>query len=354
MENKAIIVTDSINSNIVYADGSHPRCTTFDLTFWRALLAEFNTHQMIVKSSASSRAIPFKKMVAKVKETPFIPMRFQKDHSGMQGNEYLEGEEKEHAIHNWLVFKEVAIENATDFNDFNKVTKQLANRLLEPFMWHEVLCTATEYENFFALRASEFAEIHFADLAYKMLDAYNQSQPTELLGGEWHLPYGDQIDNRELYDITLGLNDGDFRFQRHFLYAQNEIKLKVSAARCARKSYKTLGDNPTIDLSKDIQLHDSLTNNGHYSPAAHPNRAMVESEYFAHNKTFVLDDISIDNYKENNARFIENGHTVISNKRVMGKYMVVEYGWCKQMRGFIPYRHLLPNENRTDKRVIRK
>jgi hypothetical protein len=64
------------------------RLTTFVLTFPRIVLAEFNTHRMISKNSASSRAIPFKKMLKMVQENPFIPIKWMKDHSGMQGNEY--------------------------------------------------------------------------------------------------------------------------------------------------------------------------------------------------------------------------------------------------------------------------
>ena len=33
--------------------------------------------------------------------------------------------------------------------------KSRANRLLEPFMWHTVIITATEWENFIALRCPD-------------------------------------------------------------------------------------------------------------------------------------------------------------------------------------------------------
>lgn len=55
MERKKIsarIIADSLNEH-----GN--RLTTFILTFPRIVLAEFNTHRMISKNSASSRAIPF-------------------------------------------------------------------------------------------------------------------------------------------------------------------------------------------------------------------------------------------------------------------------------------------------------
>ena len=50
-----------------------------------------------------------------------------------------------------------AVQSAKNLSEFG-LTKQIVNRLLEPFMWHTVIVTATDYENFFALRAHEAAE----------------------------------------------------------------------------------------------------------------------------------------------------------------------------------------------------
>jgi thymidylate synthase ThyX len=60
-------------------------------------------------------------------------------------------------------------------------------------MWHTVICTGSEWENFFALRANDQAEIHIQDLAFKMLEAYNASEPKQLKAGEWHIPFGDSV-----------------------------------------------------------------------------------------------------------------------------------------------------------------
>ena len=51
----------------------------------------------------------------------------------------------------WLFARDKAVEAASILYVFD-VTKQLCNRLLEPFMWHTTLCTFTESENFFNLR----------------------------------------------------------------------------------------------------------------------------------------------------------------------------------------------------------
>jgi hypothetical protein len=79
---KAQILADSKNP---YGD----RLTTMLVTFPRIILAEFNTHRMFSRNSASSRAIPFNKMIKAIEDNPFVPLGFQKDHKGMQGTEYF-------------------------------------------------------------------------------------------------------------------------------------------------------------------------------------------------------------------------------------------------------------------------
>lgn len=128
---------------------------TYELVFPRFLLAELNTHRMFSKNSASSRAIPFKKMVQMVSDNPFIPIAFQKEHSGMQGSEYLIGDEDIRARASWVESKANACSQAYRLTSHG-VTKQLANRLLEPFMWHKVVLTSSEYENFFSLRCPSY------------------------------------------------------------------------------------------------------------------------------------------------------------------------------------------------------
>lgn len=69
---QAKIIADSINPF------GH-RITTMVVTMPRIVLAEFNTHRMFSRNSASSRAIPFEKMVKSVEENPFIPIAWQKE-----------------------------------------------------------------------------------------------------------------------------------------------------------------------------------------------------------------------------------------------------------------------------------
>ena len=161
----------------ILADSLSPqgnRLTTFKVTYPRIIHAEMCRHRILSRNTASSRAIPFEKMVKDVEEDPFIPLAWQKSHKGMQGSEYWtdndtvtvdEGDEyerytkiysaTEHFITEWLEARDLAIAQSYELNRLG-VTKQLCNRLLEPFMWHTVLVTATEFSNFFDLRMPKY------------------------------------------------------------------------------------------------------------------------------------------------------------------------------------------------------
>ena len=269
----AVILADSINEH-----GN--RITTFDLTFPRFILAELATHRVFSMNSASSRAIPFKKMKEMVMSNPFTPIAWQKTHSGMQGKDYFNSKVSKFVLRNlWLLGRSLAVLVAWMLNKVG-LTKQLCNRLLEPFMWHSVILTGTDFENFFMLRCPKYdlseyeshsyrsrkdyiedygdpdltydewllynkgqSEIHMMELAEKMYDAINESTPKKLKEGEWHLPMGIDIPDKD--------------------------KLKIVTARCARRSYQTLGDNPKIDYEADIRLHDRLLVERHASPFEH-------------------------------------------------------------------------------------
>ena len=312
----ATVICDSINE---YND----RITTVECVVPRIVLAEFNTHRMFSRNSASSRAIPAKKIRDMVQENPFVPIKWMKEHKGMQGTDYFtdelssyDGGKSEIPLvnmlnHTWLQARDSAIEHA-GFLSEDGLTKQLANRLLEPFMYHKILVTATDWGNFTALRAHEAAEIHIQDFAYKLIEALNNSTPKPLKSGEWHLPYGDKI----VVDHPQPIED----------------VLKICTARCAQTSYSTIGDDgKPMDYEKLVNLHDRLLANGHVSPFEHCARAMSWEEYGYFTKTVPAYD--------------GNGH-------IAGKY--TEQGWSGNFSGWIQYRKLLPNENRTDSRIIKK
>ena len=144
-------------SATIVADSLSPqgdRLTSVLVTFPRIILSEINTHRMLSKNTSSSRAIPFKKMVEAVRDNPFIPIAWQEAHSGMQGSNYYTDEIDIKGFNQtWLGARDMAVESATEL-DNGEITKQLANRLLEPFMWTTMLITGSKegWNNFHSLR----------------------------------------------------------------------------------------------------------------------------------------------------------------------------------------------------------
>lgn len=251
----------------ILADSISPaghRLTTFEVTFPRIVLAEFNTHRMLSRNSASSRAIPVEKRIAQVEADPFVPAAFGKNQKGMQAESELEGEEAARAFLNWNAGKLQAIKMAAQLAACG-VHKQLANRLLEPFSWHTVICTATDWENFFSLRCHPNAQPEIRTVAEMMRRLYDDPVhvPRALGHGEWHLPLVDSPD----------LDGWDLRVVGNW----SEIELaRLSAARCARVSYLT--HDGKRDPKADLDLYEKLTTNGHMSPLEHPARPMTPRE----------------------------------------------------------------------------
>src|SRR5688500_18455402 len=84
---KAKVLLDSLAPNNV-------RLTTFELTYPRIVHSEFMTHRTFSRNSASSRAIPLKKMIERVKNNPFFPLHWGKNEKGMQASTELQPEDK--------------------------------------------------------------------------------------------------------------------------------------------------------------------------------------------------------------------------------------------------------------------
>jgi thymidylate synthase ThyX len=344
------------------------RLTTMVVTFPRYLLAEFNTHRMFSRNSASSRAIPFKKMVERVREHPFIPVLWQKDHPGMQGTEYWTNETHEYKggtesmigffEQEWLYSVDNACAQAEILNK-NGVTKQIANRLLEPFMWHTCIVSATEWENFFALRCPQYetgmlgvhrswkdlmkaereayegavgyaysekdslierfrinkslAEVHIQLAAEAMWDAYNKSEAEQLKPGEWHLPFASDIDEAHIvnYFQSQGVR-GNYWSDENIA----EVLRQIAVATCARISYGNI-DPSTSDIDKDRQLYARLKESLHASPFEHVAQVMTDEEYFSFVKGF--------------GDYYEGRHS-FDNRA---------FGWCNNYRGFVSERHLI-------------
>lgn len=146
-------MTESISAKVV-ADSVSPkgkRITTFELEYHRYILAELNTHAMTARNTASSRAIPIQRMIDLVMEQPVNPVEWGRNRAGMQATETLDETESKLAEHVWDDARRAAVRYATDLMNLG-VHKQVVNRLLEPFQKAKTVLTATELNNFFALR----------------------------------------------------------------------------------------------------------------------------------------------------------------------------------------------------------
>lgn len=245
------ILADSIASR-------SPRLTTFEITFPRFILAEVNTHRMFSRNSASSRAIPPEKLMERVRNDMFVPETFGSRVKGMGVGEA----NKEQALCRafWESAGASSLEYAEDLNNVG-VDKSRVNRLLEPFMWHTAIVTATDWDNFFALRDNEGAQPEFQIIAAEMRTQYEHSDPLMLEPDEWHLPL-----------IDLGsefIEAAETKQWRYFA--------EISASRCARVSFDKHTDT---EPREDTHAREKrLEGNGHVSPLEHPARPFTDSEW---------------------------------------------------------------------------
>lgn len=232
------------------------RLITLEVTFPRFVLSEFNTHRSFSRNSASSRAVPTSKLIERAESDPAMPLEWGRNKAGMSANELLTPLEEEQAKRIWLSARDAAVSHARRLLDL-KVHKQELNRVLEPFLWHTVIVTATEWENFFELRCAPAAQPEIRAAATRMRDAIAGSVPDAVGLGDWHLPLV-QPDERSL---------------------PVELQKKISAARCARVSYLTHGG--TREIEKDVDLHDRLSMERHLSPFEHVATPTDDSAFHA-------------------------------------------------------------------------
>jgi len=252
MAYEAKILRDSLSPDNV-------RLTTFQVTFPRIVLAEFNTHRVFSRNSASSRAIPVEKMLQKVMDDPFIPVYWGKNQKGMQAEQELTVEEQKTAEEAWLIARSHAVADAARLLSLG-IHKQITNRLLEPWLWHTVIVTATEWDNFWGLRCNPMAQPEIKKVADMMRETYIDSTPRGLALDEWHMPLVDFDEVR----ANSGCSDIPMFWQ------------KVSAGRCARVSYLT--HDGKRDVMADVELCDRLVSAGHMSPLEHVARPMTKED----------------------------------------------------------------------------
>ena len=314
MAYRAIMRADSITKR-------GERLSTLEVELPRLILPEYNTHKAVSRNSASSRAIPAKKQLKRVMADPFVPDIFGRNQSGMNPDldRPLTEIEIAEASKYWLEGRDAAVETAVKMligeralggiakqltgktwartpksnrfdtmaqvidaipndltDDFEvhealgltveellNVHKQYTNRVLEPYMWHTIITSGTEWENLFALRINSNAQREFMLAATAMREAMQGSVPIEMVddGSNWHLPFFDNYtgEDAEIWSTSI------------------EKSKLISVGRCARVSYLTHDGKRSVD--KDIELGLSLLKDGHMSPFEHVARPMTDEEY---------------------------------------------------------------------------
>lgn len=232
------IIEDSISPDGI-------RLTTMHLRYWRAIHAELMTHRVFSRNARSSRAVPSRVLLT---EPIFIPV-FGMNQPGMQSEIVASEELQMKWRREWQDLAAVCRDYVERWSA-EGMHKQHANRPLEWFGWIDVLVTSTDWNNFFNLRISKYAQPEFDELAQAMKEAMDNNTPKLLQPGEWHLPY---VSEKE--------RDGRWGI---------EPLLKLSTARCARLSYESFEEGK-FDLNKEMERHDRLVVSQpvHASPAEH-------------------------------------------------------------------------------------
>ena len=301
----AKVVCDSISEQGI-------RLTTFEIEYPRIVMSEFNTMRAISKNSSSSRAIPVSKMLEHTKNINLKPVYFGSKKSGMQAGDELSGQNLTDAQAVWEGALINAVADAKLLDNIG-VAKEVTNRLVEPFQLVKVVCTATDWDNFFNLRLHPDSDPNICMLAYKMYKAMEESKPYELKEGEYHLPY-----------VNVGWNGkGEMcYFDEDFNFVELEQAIKLSAASCASVSYRTEG----MTLEKADKIFDMLIK-----------AEVIHSSPFEHIGTPVKPKYNELGYVRVNCSEPQSWEEGVTHMNKQGQL-------CSgNLRGWVQYRHLLPN-----------
>ena len=123
-----------------------------------------------------------------------------------------------------------------EYLDSLKLHKQIASRVLEPFIWQTNVMSSTDFgwQNLLRLRDHPDAQPEFRQLAIAIREAFEASEPKFVGYGGMHLPYisDEEIDEYGMYSCQ-----------------------KASVARIARTSY---GRKTAWDMETDLELENRL------------------------------------------------------------------------------------------------
>ncbi len=263
----------------VAQDNPESKIATFQLRYWRPIHSELMTHRVFSRNAGSSRARPSAAIIEQVFNDPWGPIHWGANQPGMQANTELDPVKIKSAQNYWKQASYIVASIAENMVEVG-VHKQIVNRILEPFTYIDVVVTATDFNNWFALRDHPDAQPEIQELARMMKAELEKATPEVLPSGMWHLPY---------------ITDSDWRDAEKFCQKNRvirsmpsydeilEVVRKVSVARCARVSYKA-HDGTNSPIEDDIALFGRLLVSQplHASPAEHQATPDIQQEIWDH------------------------------------------------------------------------
>ncbi len=382
------------------------RLTTFLVTYPRIIHAQMCRHRMFSRNTASSRAIPFKKIVKDVQENPFIPKKKKKDHKGMQGTEYftekdfIEGKRYLTApkINNsdWLHARDQAVKWACELNrnsttkQLSKatsifridelqgtgVTKQLCKRLLEPFMWVTELITTGEEGliNFFIQRCPQYGNNEQGYYRSKKdVCQYKNKQLLNYGHEEGHNTYTpENYFNNPIDWFNVNKSQADIHIQAIAEMMWDSYIESTPKQLKAGEWHIPFGDNFDVDKLAEAVTKVGISNTSHnefveskikiavarcarisYTTLGDNPKIDYEADIELHDRLLKSGHwspfehcaraMTIDEYFEfAKGRMLEIDHGDYYN--LAQDIDKKTEGWCRNFRGFIQYRHLIEEE----------
>lgn len=253
MENyETIVLADSI------AQGT--RLTTLMVRFPMRYLTHMNTHRKFSRNTRSMRAIKAEYFIEEVLSDPYIPEKWYHEKVGMQGPEITDPVIINSLRMQWCYLRDDAVFRAREFMKLN-IHHEHINSILAPWLWTEQIISSTEWENYLLQRDHPDSVYPMQLTAQSIRRALEDSTPKLVLEGNYHLPLIRE-DDRELPLKT---------------------QLKLSAARCARKSYDR--ESSVMERERDLRVYQQLVSADppHMSPFEHQAVIVPDEDYLRSN-----------------------------------------------------------------------
>lgn len=268
---KARIILDSIGPTSDYSRlhtqlWRYPKFVHQESLRHRKLMFTDWQEQDFSFSVSSARAIPFKNLIAEVRNTELRakPVIWGSEQKGMSPGSELRGTAATVAETLWNQSALKAADFAEDMATLG-VHKSIVNRIIEPYIHVNCLVTGTTFGwvNFFGLRLDGAVDPTLRALAESSWRVWNESKPQVLQPDKWHLPFIDAASQSLVWRYANDHDICDIEVQ--------DLMIKISVARCARLSYMSFATGKRSTIEEDLDLYQRLVGSIpiHASPAEH-------------------------------------------------------------------------------------